>query len=105
MLLLAVLDRRSLHGYALARMIEQLTQQQSEGSSGLLIEEGSLYPALTRLALQNFVQSAWTISEDRRRRRTYEITLTGRRELHRQIRLWQHTSAAVERVLFPAAEL
>jgi PadR family transcriptional regulator, regulatory protein PadR len=103
MLLLSILDRTSLHGYALARKIEELSQETRAGSGGLLIEEGSLYPALQRLARNRLVLSMWGVSDDGRRRRTYEITLTGRRELRRQIRLWQHTTAAVERVLFPVA--
>lgn len=101
MLLLAVLDRESMHGYALARSIEQHTQETPSAAQGLMIEEGSLYPALARLSRQKLVLSTWTTS-DGRKRRTYEITLAGRRELHRQIRLWQHTTAAIDRVLFPA---
>jgi len=72
-LLLAVLADGDLHGYALARKLEE----RAKGT--LKIREGSLYPALHELELEGAVEAAWTRAPDGRRRRVYSLTRTGRR--------------------------
>lgn len=72
-LVLASLAEADLHGYALARQLE-------ERSRGMLkIREGSLYPALHELELEGAIEATWTRAPDGRRRRVYSITAAGRR--------------------------
>jgi PadR family transcriptional regulator, regulatory protein PadR len=81
------------HGYGLARWIEETA------TSELVIEEGSLYPALHRLQARGLVTSAWTVSDTNRRVKTYTITEQGRAQLKAELSRWQHFSAAITRVL------
>lgn len=81
------------HGYGLARWIEETA------TSELVIEEGSLYPALHRLQARGLVTSAWTMSDTNRRVKTYTITDQGRAQLKAELSRWQHFSAAITRVL------
>lgn len=95
---LAVLILKSLswgpmHGYGIARWIEQLTDQE------LLVEEGSLYPALHRLEAAGFVTSEWSISDTNRRVKSYTITARGRQRLRAETSRWDRFSSAVSRVL------
>src|SRR5215217_6973637 len=72
MLILKSLIAQDLHGYSIARWIEEVTKQ------SLAIEEGSLYPALRRLEDRGLVGSEWAMSETGRRVRVYSLTRTGR---------------------------
>jgi PadR family transcriptional regulator PadR len=95
---LAVLILKSLswgrmHGYGIARWIEQITDQE------LLVEEGSLYPALHRLEALGFVTSEWGISDTNRRVKSYTITEQGRQRLRVETSRWDRFSIAVSRVL------
>jgi PadR family transcriptional regulator, regulatory protein PadR len=72
-LVLAALGEASLHGYALARRLEE----RAKGT--LKIREGSLYPALHELELEGAIKATWTRAPDGRRRRTYALTRAGRR--------------------------
>ena len=81
------------HGYGLARWIEETA------TSELVIEEGSLYPALHRLQARGLVTSAWTVSDTNRRVKTYTITEQGRAQLKAEMSRWQNFSAAITRVL------
>jgi PadR family transcriptional regulator PadR len=81
------------HGYAIARWIEDATDDV------LRIEEGSLYPALRRLEDRKWVSSEWGISENNRRARFYTITAAGRRHLRDEAAVWLRYSQAVTRVL------
>lgn len=72
-LVLAILAEEPLHGYALARRLEE----RARGT--LKIREGSLYPALHELELERAVAATWTRSQDGRRRRVYSLTRTGRK--------------------------
>jgi PadR family transcriptional regulator PadR len=72
-LVLAALAESDLHGYALARRLEE----RARGT--LKIREGSLYPALHELELEGAVEATWTHGPDGRRRRTYSLTRAGRR--------------------------
>lgn len=92
-LILKALSWGPRHGYGIARRIEQL------GGDDLLIEEGSLYPALHRLQARALVTSQWTISETNRRVKTYTITEAGRAQLRAEMARWDRFSVAVSRVL------
>jgi PadR family transcriptional regulator len=90
-LILAVLAAGPLHGYAI---IEHL-KQRSGGE--LALPEGTVYPALHRLEDAGFLSSAW--AGDGRRRRVYQLTRRGRRELGVRRKEWQRFSTAIEAVL------
>jgi transcriptional regulator len=82
-----------LHGYGIARWIEQIS------SDDLLIEEGSLYPTLHRLEARGLVSSEWRLSATNRRVKTYRLTPQGRQQLRAELARWDRFSAAVSRVL------
>ena len=85
-----------LHGYGLARRIEQT-------SGGLLsINYGTLYPALLKLEQEGYVNSEWGASENNRRAKYYRLTRAGRRKLEKETREWERTTAILDRFLSPA---
>jgi PadR family transcriptional regulator, regulatory protein PadR len=88
---LASLDR--LHGYGIARRIEQL----AEGA--LALNQGTIYPALLRLEQRGWIASEWGSSENNRRARFYSITRAGRRQLTTESASWARTVAMMNRVL------
>jgi len=92
-LILKSLSWGPLHGYGIARWIEQITHDE------LLVEEGSLYPALHRLQAREMVSSQWTISETNRKVRCYSLTEQGRQQLRAELSRWEKFSVAVSRAL------
>ena len=82
-----------LHGYGIARRIEQTTQ------GGLALNQGTIYPALLRLEQKGWIKSAWGTSEKNRRARFYSITAAGRRQLAAETDLWNRTVSMVNRLL------
>ena len=92
-LILKALSWGPLHGYGIARTIEEITNEE------LLIEEGSLYPALHRLQARGLVSSEWSLSSTNRRVKTYTITEEGRAQLRAELSRWDRFSAAVSLVL------
>ncbi len=82
-----------LHGYAVARRIEQV----AEGA--LALNQGTIYPALLRFEQKNWIRSSWGTSENNRRARFYDITGTGRRQLATEAESWARTVALVNRML------
>jgi transcriptional regulator len=96
LLILKVLAAGQAHGYAIARRI----RARSEGR--LLVEEGSLYPALHRLERRGWLEAEWGTSEGNRRARFYRLSRTGRRELAERESEWEAMSSAIGRVLRPA---
>lgn len=93
LLILRGVERGPMHGYALARWIEQ----RSEGA--LLIEEGSLYPAVHRLERGGLLRGAWVLAESGRRARVYQLTTRGRKELKTRTTRWRELSGAISLVL------
>jgi len=93
MLILKALKHRPLHGYAIAELIEQTSEEV------LRVEEGALYPALHRLELRGWLDSEWGISENNRRAKFYRLTSTGRKQLAEEAARWGRLSAAVARVM------
>lgn len=82
-----------LHGYGIARRIEQV----AEGS--LELNQGTIYPALLRLEQRGWIGSEWGASENKRRARFYSITHTGRKQLAAEERNWSRTVAMIARLL------
>ena len=82
-----------LHGYGLARRIEQTSGQQ------LVVNYGTLYPALLKLEQEGYVTSEWGLSENNRRAKFYRLTRAGRRQLRKQTEDWAQTRAILERFL------
>jgi PadR family transcriptional regulator PadR len=83
----------SLHGYGLARRIEQV----AEGS--LSLNQGTVYPALLRLEQRGWISSDWGVSENNRRARYYSITRSGKRQLIEEEANWHRTVATLTRLL------
>lgn len=92
-LILKALQPRELHGYAVARWIQDTT------GDVLQIEEGSLYPALRRLEDKGWVEARWGTSENNRRARFYSITAQGRDHLQSDASAWMRFAEAVMIVL------
>ena len=85
-----------LHGYGVARRIEQT-------SGGLLsINYGTLYPALIKLEQEGYVSSEWGVSDNNRRAKFYKLTRAGRGQLAREAREWEETAAILARFFAPA---
>jgi PadR family transcriptional regulator PadR len=93
-LILKTLMRGPSHGYAIARFIEEAT------GDSVLIEDGSLYPALYRLDRKGWVEAEWGTSELGRRAKLYRITDAGREQLAAETALWKRFSVGVSKVLF-----
>jgi transcriptional regulator len=85
----------SLHGFGIARRIEQVSGDQ------LAVQYGTIYPALLRLEQEGYISSKWGSSENNRRAKFYTLTRSGRREIQRATRDWRKTSAILERFLTP----
>jgi PadR family transcriptional regulator PadR len=92
-LVLKTLSWGPRHGYAVVRWIEQVT------GAVLVVEEGSLYPALHRLERKGWISSEWGVSENNRRAKFYALTPAGRQQLRAQTANWQRFATAVSRVL------
>jgi len=95
-LILRTLAGGKRHGYAIARAIEDATQ------GVVLVEDGSLYPALYRMERKGWIDAEWGISELGRKAKFYRLTPRGRRQLAAETQEWARFSAAISRVLRPA---
>jgi len=84
------------HGYAIARWIEEATDEL------LQIEEGSLYPALYRMERKGWIAAEWGTSELNRRVKLYRLTPQGRLELHAETEQWARFASAISKILLPA---
>jgi PadR family transcriptional regulator PadR len=94
LLVLKVLARRGpLHGYAITVRI------QAASEDGLRVEEGSLYPALHRMEEEGWIRAKWTMTDNNRRGRVYELTTEGRKRLEAEEKRWLAVNAAVLRAL------
>jgi PadR family transcriptional regulator PadR len=85
-----------LHGYGIARRIEQ--------TSGdlLSLNYGTLYPALLKLEQEGWVASEWGVSENHRKAKYYRLTRAGRKQLERETRDWEQATAILARFLAPS---
>ena len=82
-----------LHGYAISSLIRRQTDD------ALLVEEGTLYPALWRLEGKGLVESEWGLSENKRKAKYYRLTTEGRRRLRQEAKTWTAYAAAVGKLL------
>jgi PadR family transcriptional regulator len=84
-----------LHGYGIARRIEQ--------TSGhlLALNYGTLYPALLKLEQEGYIASEWGVSENNRRAKYYRLTRAGRRQIEKETRDWEQATAILARFLSP----
>ena len=93
MLILKTLSRAPNHGFGIAQHIQQVSQD------ALRIGEGSLYPALQRLLLNDFVEADWGVTENNRRARYYRITPAGQKQLEAERRSFDFLLAGIARVM------
>ena len=82
-----------LHGYRIARRIEQISGNQ------LALNQGTLYPALLKLEQMGWISSRWGTSESGRRVKIYTLTRAGRKQLHKEEAQWQRATGIVQRFL------
>jgi len=83
----------ALHGYGIARRIEQLSEQL------LRLNEGTVYASLLRLAQKGWIRSEWGTSENNRKARFYSISAAGRRQLAREAANWERFSGVIGRIM------
>jgi|SRR5579883_1697990 transcriptional regulator len=93
LLILKTLSLEPKHGWAIARRIQQVSQD------ALQIQQGSLYPALHRLEQQGWIRSEWRPTETGRMAKFYSLTRAGRLQLERELANWTRLSAAVNLVV------
>lgn len=82
-----------LHGYGIARRIEQISQD------ALQLNQGTLYPALLRLEQRGWISASWGSSENNRRAKFYALTRRGEKQLAAEARNWSRIAAIIERML------
>jgi len=87
-----------LHGYGIARRIEQISQDQ------LIIQYGTIYPALLKLEQEGYICADWGESENKRRARFYRLTRAGRRQLERECQRWEKAAAVLARFVSTGEE-
>jgi len=93
LLILKTLALQPMHGWGIAERIQQLSEE------ALQVGQGSLYPALHRLELQELIASEWSSSENNRRAKYYSLTARGRKHLKTELAEWKRTSQAIALVL------
>ncbi len=82
-----------LHGYGIARRIEQTSEH------ALVLNYGTLYPALLRLEQEGYIKSEWGLSENNRKAKYYKLTRAGHKQLAKEAREWTRTTGIVDRFL------
>lgn len=93
LIILRVLRGGALHGYAIARKIQLLSNDE------LQVEEGSLYPALQKLLVKGFVKAEWDVSDSGRKVRVYRLTPAGRKQLDAELSEFRRTTFAIENII------
>ena len=87
-----------LHGYGIARRIEQTSGGQ------LLVNYGTIYPALLKLEQEGYISSEWGVSDNNRKAKYYRLTRAGRKQVEKEARQWEQTTAIMARFLVPGEE-
>lgn len=87
-----------IHGYGIARRIEQTS------GNLLALNYGTLYPALLKLEQEGYIASEWGLSENNRKAKFYKLTRAGKKQLEREARDWEQATAILARFLTPAKE-
>ena len=83
------------HGYGIARRIEQTSGHK------LLVNYGTLYPALLKLEQEGYIKSSWGVSDNNRKAKFYQLTRAGKRQVEREAREWNETTAILAKFLAP----
>ncbi len=96
LLILKILALEPQHGWALSNRIRQVS------SDTVLLQQGTLYPALHRLERRGIIRSRWGVSDNNRRARYYELTRKGTRQLEQEAENWQKLATVVAQVLSTA---
>jgi PadR family transcriptional regulator len=86
----------SLHGYGIARRIEQVS------ANSLTLNQGTIYPALLRLQQRGWIAAKWGVSETGRRARFYSLTASGRKQIEQETENWERIASTMARFLAPA---
>ena len=92
LLILKTISREPMHGWAIAKRIEQISQDV------LRVQQGSLYPALHRLEQQAWIEAQWGETETGRKAKVYSLTRAGRVQLEKELANWDRLSAAINLV-------
>jgi transcriptional regulator len=87
-----------LHGYGIARRIEQTS------GNRLVVNYGTIYPALLKLEQEGYIDSEWGTSDNNRKAKYYGLTRAGRKRLREETRNWEHATAILARFLAPGGE-
>lgn len=98
LLILKAASLGSLHGYGILLRIEQVSR------GALLVEQGALYPALFRLVRQGYLKASWGTSDNNRRAKYYELTVSGRKRLREEEDSWNRLVTAMRFVLSAEAQ-
>ncbi len=85
-----------LHGYGIARRIEQVSE------SGLSMNQGTIYPALLRLQQRGWIKAEWGMSETKRRAKFYSLTRIGKKQVGQETENWERIAATMARFLAPS---
>jgi PadR family transcriptional regulator len=85
-----------LHGYAIARRIEQVSE------NSLRLNQGTIYPALLRLQQRGWITSRWGTTETKRRAKFYALSRTGRKQIEEETENWERIAATMARILAPS---
>lgn len=86
----------TLHGYGIARRIEQVS------ANNLSLNQGTIYPALLRLEQKRWIAAKWGVSETGRRARFYSLTASGRKQIEQETENWERIAATMARFLAPS---
>jgi PadR family transcriptional regulator PadR len=95
LLILRVLALESMHGWAIAQRIRQMSSDQ------LRVGQSALYPALHKLEQQGWIAAEWAVSENNRRAKYYKLTADGRKALKAETAQWERLSAAISLIVKP----
>ena len=93
MLILKTLALQSMHGWGISQRIQQISQDV------LVVNQGSLYPALVRLEEKGWIASEWGVSENNRRAKYYSLTRPGKKQLNEETETWERMTSAVQKIL------
>ena len=97
-LILRTLSRETLHGYAISQWIKE------KSGGALAVEDAALYQGLHRLERKGWVDAEWGISDNNRKAKFYKLTRSGRKQLEREAKEWNQTTAIVARFFAPVED-
>jgi PadR family transcriptional regulator PadR len=93
LLILKTLALEPMHGWGITQRIQQIS------SGTLVVNQGSLYPALLRLEQQGWIAAEWGVTENNRQAKYYKLTRAGRKQLAEETENWKRLSTAIEQIL------